>query len=147
MKVEKLDHIHIYVENLEKAKELFGRLLRTSFSPDIVVDELKIRTSFSPFGIELIEPTSPDSVVAKAMEKGGEGLYGLSFKVDDLEQAIAELQAEGCRLVGRVEVGGIKEAQFHPKDTCGVMIELCQYEELHGAAQAALRNKDKMSIS
>lgn len=138
MKVERLDHIHIYVNDLEKAKGLFSRILGTNFSPTISEEKgLKILSSLSPLGIELIQPISPDSAVAKTIERRGEGLAGVSFKVADIEQAITELESQGLRLVGRVEEGNIKEAQFHPRDAFGVMLELCQYEEQHGAFLAA----------
>jgi len=138
MKVERLDHIHIYVKDLEKAKDTFSRVLGTAFSPYLTVKDIQIRATLSPLGLELVESTSPDGVVAKAIQHGGEGLYALSFKVPDLEEAIKELQSMGMRLVGRVEVGNIKEAQFHPKDCNGVMIELCQYQEHSAAAVAVL---------
>ena len=139
MKVEKLDHVHVYVKDLEKAKGFFSRLLSTNFSPDFAEEEdMKVRTSLTPLGLELIEPTSPDSAVAKIIERRGEGLAALSFKVTDIEQAIAELESQGLRLIAKVEFGNIKEAQFHPGDAHGVMLELCEYEEQHGAALAAL---------
>ncbi len=138
MKAERLDHIHIYVKDLEKAKDTFSRILGTTFSPNIEVEDMQIRSALSPLGVELIESASPDGVVAKAIERRGEGLYALSFKVPDIEEAVNELQSMGLRLVGRVEEGNIREAQFHPKDCHGVMIELCQYQEHSGAAIAVL---------
>jgi hypothetical protein len=61
----------------------------------------------------------------------------LSFKVPDIESAIAELQSQGIRLVGTVNYDHLKEAQFHPQDWHGVMLELCQYEERHPCYYAA----------
>lgn len=128
--------MHIYVKDLEKAKSFFSRTLGTSFSPTLSSEEFN--ASLSPLGIELIEPSSPDSAVAKSIERRGEGLACVSFKVDDIEQATTELESQGLRCVARLEAGKIKEAQFHPRDAFGVMLELCQYEEQHGAYLAAL---------
>ena len=138
MKVEKLDHIHVYVKDLDQAKDFFCRILGTTFSPNIAAEDVQTRSSLSPLGVELIESTSPTGIVAEAIKRRGEGLYAISFKVPDIEEAIKELQSMGLRLVGRVEVGRIREAQFHPKDSHGVMLELCQYEEQSGVALAAL---------
>lgn len=139
MKVEKLDHVHIFVKNLNEASRFFSNLLGTRFSAAIKVEEGKLRSVLSPLGLEIIESTSPDGVVAKLIEHRGEGLYALSFKVPDIEQGIAYLQSQGMRLVSRLGAGKVKEAQFHPKDSYGIMIELCEYEEEHGAAVAALK--------
>jgi len=139
LKVEKLDHVHIFVNDMEKAKELFSRILGTNFSPTLSEEEvLKIESSLSPLGIELIASAFPDSAVSKTIEHRGEGLAGISFKVSDLEQATMELESQGLRPIGNIEMGNIKEVQFHPADTCGVLLELCQYEEQHGAYLAAL---------
>jgi len=70
------------------------------------------------------------------IERKGEGLYGVSFKVPDIEQGITALESRGVRLIRRIETGKAKEAQFHPKDSYGVLIELCEYEEEHGIAVA-----------
>jgi hypothetical protein len=72
------------------------------------------------------------------VEKRGEGIVAISFKVSNLDEAVEVLQSKGLRLVGRINLGHIREAQFHPKDAHGVMIELAEYQEEHGAARAAL---------
>lgn len=136
--VEKLDHVHIYVKSVEKAKTFFSSLFGTSFSDTIVEENMKVRTVIDSLGLELIEAASQDSPVAKIIAKRGEGIAALSFKVSDLEAAIQELQNKGLRLVSRVKLGSLKEAQFHPKDSYGVMIELCEYDEKSQTALAAL---------
>ena len=83
--------------------------------------------------MEIIEGVSKDSAVTKTIEHRGEGLAAISLKVPNIEEAIAHLESLGIRLVRRIESGKIKEAQFHPKDTFGVMLELCEYELEHGA--------------
>lgn len=138
MKAERLDHIHIYVKDIEKAKKTFSKALGTTFSPVILPKDLPIKSVMSPIGLELIEPIDSNNAVGKALERGGEGIYGLSFKVPDIEEGIKALQAQGMRLVGRVNEGRIKEAQFHPRDAHGVMIELCEYEDVSLGGLAAL---------
>jgi methylmalonyl-CoA/ethylmalonyl-CoA epimerase len=138
LKVERIDHIHVAVKDLDKAISFFSQILGTNFSNTINVEKYTLKSVISPLGLELIESTSPEGVIAKFIERKGEGVSAISFKVPNLEEAIAELQSKGLRLVGRVEQGRLKEAQFHPKDAFGVMIELCEYEDVHGAAQAAL---------
>ena len=111
----------------------------TKFSDDLFEPNLKTRSKIDPLGVEIIESTSPDGVIAKFLRLRGEGLNAISFKVADLDKAVEELQAKGLRLVNRVEGGNLREAQFHPKDSFGVMIELAEYNEVHGAVLAALK--------
>ncbi len=139
MKIEKIDHIHIYVKDMDKAKTLFEKMLNTVFSANIEDEKYAIRSSLEPLGVELVSSMTLDGPIAKDIEKRGEGVHGISFKVDNLEEATAEMIAKGFKVVGRVNVGGLKEVQFHPRDTFGVMIELCEYQEIHGAARAALQ--------
>ncbi len=139
MNIEKIDHIHIYVKDMDKAKALFEKMLNTAFSANIEDEKYAIRSSLEPLGVELVSSMTPDGPIAKDIEKRGEGVHGISFKVNNLEEATAEMIAKGFKVVGRVNVGGLKEVQFHPRDTFGVMIELCEYQELHGAARAALQ--------
>ena len=139
MKVERVDHIHIAVRDLGKAIPFFEDILGTKFS-DTIRDEktFQLRSVIDPLGLELLQSLTPDGVVARSIEKKGEGIHAISFKVPNLEEAVKELQAKGLRLVGKITLGRIKEAQFHPRDAHGVMIELCEYQEEHGAARAAL---------
>lgn len=115
MKVERIDHIHFAVKNLDKATRFFEEILGTKFSEDIVAPEGKVRSRIDPLGIEIIESTSPDGLISKFIESRGEGLHAISFKVSDLDKAVEELQAKGLRLVGRLKVGNLVEAQFHPR--------------------------------
>lgn len=111
----------------------------TKFSQVIFAEKFDLKSVLDPLGLELIQSTSPEGVIAKFIKHWGEGLHAVSFKVPNLDEAIAELQAKGLRLVGRIDLGGIREAQFHPKDSFGVMIELCEYQEEHGAVRAIFR--------
>ncbi|MFC2066760.1 VOC family protein [Chloroflexota bacterium] len=143
MKAE-LDHIHIVVKDVDKAVAFFELLLGISFTKDMQSKELAKKwhyrsrmASLGTIGIELLQPTSPESLFARFIERRGEGIQAISLKVDDIEDAIKEMQTSNIRLVSTLEHGGLKEAQFHPKDAFGVMIELCQYQAVPGATLAA----------
>ena len=138
MKVEKMDHIAIFVKDLDKAKKLFSDLLGTEFTEPVMVEQLGFRQTLEPLGIEFVESTSPDGPIAKTIELKGEGVGLIGLKVPDLEEAVAEMESRGFRLVSRVEQGQLKAAQFHPKDTFGVMIELLEYKEKHPITIAML---------
>ena len=133
MKVEKIDHVHIFVKDLDKATKLFEEILGTKFAKPHSIEDMDIRFTLDPTGLEIVEGISENSPVTKAIERRGEGLAAISLKVPDIEQAITHLTSLGIRLLERIESGKIKEAQFHPKDTFGVMLELCEYEPEHGA--------------
>ncbi|MFC1999360.1 VOC family protein [Chloroflexota bacterium] len=131
MKIEKLDHVHIFVRDLDAAIRRFEDLLGVKFEEPVTEDlqQFGARAAFALPGLDVGQPTSPDSSVAKVIDRMGEGLVGgVSFKVADIEPAIAELQSKGMTLLGRLEIGGIKEAWFHPKDAFGLAIELCEYD-------------------
>lgn len=142
MKVEKIDHLHVYVKDLDKAVAFFSNVLGTKFAgPMEAKAPLNLRTYLDPLGIELVAGTTPDGLVAKTIEKKGEGLTAICFKVPNLDEAVAELQAKGLKLVGTLSMGNLREAQFHPKDSYGVMIELCEYQATQGAVVAARESK------
>ena len=128
MKVEKIDHIHVYVKDLDKVVEFLSDLLGTKFTAPMDLREHNMRAAVDTLGLEVMESTSPDGVVAKTIERRGEGIAAISLKVPDIEEAIAHMQSRGLRLISRLGHGKLKEAHFHPKDSYGVMIELCEYD-------------------
>ena len=139
LKVEKVDHIHIYVNDLQKAVEFFSDVLGTKFGATIRDEKtFGLKSAIDPLGLELIEGIGPQSPICRHVAKKGEGLAAISFKVANLDEAVEVLQSKGLTLVGRIKLGHIREAQFHPRDAHGVMIELAEYEEEHGASRAAL---------
>jgi methylmalonyl-CoA/ethylmalonyl-CoA epimerase len=82
--------------------------------------------------VELLESTAPDGPIAKYLEKRGEGIQHIAFRVDNLEEALAELKDKGIRLIDekpRQGAGGAKIAFLHPKSTHGVLIELSERED------------------
>jgi len=136
MKIEKIDHIAIMVQDLKKAEKFFGELLETRFAALGEIKEMDARSMMEPSGIEIIEPLSLDGVSARTLQKRGEGLSLLSLKVADLDEAMAEMKSRGIRLTAQGQRGKLRMAIYHPKDTFGVMIELIEYETQHPAVSA-----------
>jgi len=126
MKVQKIHHVSIMVKDLEKAGKLFSNLLGIEFSGPYENEELDVRFLTSTIGINLATPFLPDGPSARALARRGEGLAMLVLNVPDLEKAIADMEAHGIRSIGREDRISEKVASFHPKDLCGVMIELTQ---------------------
>lgn len=129
---EKIDHVGIAVSDLEKAVEFYKDQLGLDFKGTEVVDEQKVKVAFFPVGeskIELLEPTDPDGPVGKFIEKKGEGVHHLSFRVSNIEEKLKALKDQGVALIDekpRYGAGGAKIAFLHPKSTGGVLVELCE---------------------
>jgi methylmalonyl-CoA/ethylmalonyl-CoA epimerase len=132
MKVLKVDHIGIAVKSIEETKKLYSDLLGLDHAGSETVAEQKVTTAFFPVGdteVELLESTAPDGPIAKYLENRGEGVQHIAFRVENIEEALAELKAKGIRLIDekpRRGAGGAKIAFLHPKSTYGVLVELCQ---------------------
>lgn len=129
---KKINHIGIAVKNIENAVPFYRDILGMNFEGTEEVAAQKVRVAFLQVGesrIELLEPTSPDSPVAKFLEKNGEGIHHLAYEVDNLETALAELRAKEVRLIDqspRKGAHGASIAFVHPKASGGVLTELCQ---------------------
>ncbi|HBI57091.1 MAG TPA: methylmalonyl-CoA epimerase [Firmicutes bacterium] len=132
---KKIDHLGIAVEDLEVAVQLYRDTLGLEYAGEETVAEQKVKTAFFPLGessIELLEPTDPDSPVAKFIAKRGAGIHHIALRVDDVAKAIEELTARGVRMIDAVPrdgAHGAKIAFIHPKSTPGVLVELCQRKE------------------
>lgn len=130
--IEKIDHLGIAVKSIEEALKIYTDILGLKVTGEEVVEEQKVKTAFIPVGeskIELLESTAPDGPIAKHIEKRGEGIQHIAFKVDNIEKALKSLKQKGVRLIDekpRFGAGGAKIAFIHPKDTKGVLIELCE---------------------
>lgn len=133
MKVEKLDHVHVYVKDLEKAIKLYEDILGEKASGFMIEQKDHVKCVIFPCGVELISSLTPDGPVARAIAAGGEGLKAISFKVTDIDKAKEDLKSKGLRMVGEVAPGKLREILFHPKDACGVMIEINQQQMPHHA--------------
>jgi methylmalonyl-CoA/ethylmalonyl-CoA epimerase len=128
----KVDHIGIAVSNLEESIKFYEDVLGLKLHGTEVVEEQQVKVAFLPIGdteVELLEPTTPDSPIAKFIEKKGQGMQHIAFRVDDIEAALEDMKAKGVRLIDekpRYGAGGAKIAFLHPKSTNGVLIELCE---------------------
>jgi methylmalonyl-CoA/ethylmalonyl-CoA epimerase len=132
MALNKIEHLGIAVKNLQLSDALFTKLLgREPYKHEEVASE-HVLTSFfmqGPNKIELLQATSPESAIAKFIEKKGEGLHHVAFDVDDIHAEIERLKAEGFTILNPVPKKGADNKLIcfvHPKDTNGVLIELCQ---------------------
>ncbi len=132
MKILKIDHLGIAVNSIEDGKNLWMDALGLHFEGTETVEEKKVTTAFFPVGeseVELLESTAPDGPVAKFLEKKGPGVHHVAFRVENIEEALAELKEKGVRLIDetpRKGAGGAKIAFLHPKATNGVLVELCE---------------------
>ena len=132
MKVIRVDHIGVAVNSIDAALKFFSDTLGLKVEGSETVAEQKVTTTFMPVGdteIELLQSTAPDGPIAGFIEKKGEGVQHVAFVVDNIEAALKELEAKGVRLIDKVPrmgAGGKKIAFLHPKDTNGVLVELCQ---------------------
>ncbi|MGZ3607479.1 MAG: methylmalonyl-CoA epimerase [Syntrophales bacterium] len=132
MKIIKVDHIGVAVNSIEASLKFFANTLGLKLEGQETVAEQKVTTAFMPVGdteVELLQSTAPDGPIAGFIEKKGEGVQHVAFLVDNIEEALKELEAKGIRLIDKVPrmgAGGKKIAFVHPKDTYGVLVELCQ---------------------
>ena len=132
MKPTVVDHIGVAVKDLQKALAFWENSLGIPCVGVEEVAEQKVRTAFLPVGdteVELLEPTSDESPVAKFIEKKGEGIHHIALRVDNVEAALADLKEQGVRLIDekpRYGAGGADIAFVHPKATGGILLELSQ---------------------
>lgn len=132
VKVERIDHVGIYVKDLDKAVKVLEDLFSLKFSPTFGPEDEDVVQVMDPLGINLLAPKTADGPMAKLIERRGEGLSSLTFKVPDIEKAIVELTSFGIRQVNRGQYSeNAKWATFHPKDIFGVFINLVEYHALH----------------
>ncbi|MHA1864197.1 MAG: methylmalonyl-CoA epimerase [Candidatus Thorarchaeota archaeon] len=132
MAVEKIDHIGIAVESIEKWIGFYRDVLGLEYAGSEEVPEQKVKVAFLTIGdskIELLEPTSEDSPIAKFLEKRGSGVHHIAIQVDDIEAAIARHHDVGAKLIDdkpRIGAHNMKIAFIHPKASGGVLLELCE---------------------
>jgi len=132
VKVLKVDHVGIAVENLEDTLAIYTGILGLELHGTEVVEEQKVKTAFLPVGdteIELLSSTDPEGPIGKFVAAKGQGVQHVAFRVADIDAALAELKAKGVRLIDekpRYGAGGARIAFLHPKATNGVLVELCE---------------------
>src|SRR5579871_922685 len=126
-----IDHLGIAVKSLSSAKAIYEKL-GLAVSPEEVVEQEKVRLVMVPVGesrLELLEPTSDDSTIAKFIARRGAGLHHVCMKVPDLAAAVAKLKHEGVRLVSdeiKTGAGGHRYVFVHPSSAGGVLLELVE---------------------
>ncbi len=129
---KRLTHIGIAVKSIDKSSELFSKLFGIKQGHSEEVNDQKVRAAFFKIGesgIELLEPTGPDSTIARFIEKKGEGVHHLSFEVDDIDAEIARLRKAGFQMIdekARPGADGYRIAFLHPKSTNDILIEISQ---------------------
>lgn len=128
----KIEHIGIAVKNLAAAIPTYERLLNAGcYKTEKIISE-NVNTAFFKQGeskIELLESIADDSAIRKFIEKRGEGLHHIAFEVEDIVLEMKRLQEEGFTLINQEPKKGADNKLvcfLHPKDACGVLIELCQ---------------------
>jgi len=133
MDISHIEHLGIAVKSIEDSLPYYEGVLGLKCYNIEVVEDQKVKTAFFKVGqtkIELLEPTSPDSTIAKFIEKRGEGIHHIAFSVaDGVANALGEMESKGVQLIDKAPrkgAEGLNIAFLHPKSTCGVLTELCE---------------------
>lgn len=130
--MNKIEHIGIAVKDFSISIPLFEKLLNTMCYKTELVETENVNTAFFETGeskIELLQSTKEDGVIAKFIEKKGEGIHHIAFDVDDIYAEMKRLQNEGFVLLNETPKKGADNKLvcfLHPKNTNGVLVELCQ---------------------
>ena len=126
-----IDHLGIAVRSLAQSKAFYEKLGLKPM-PDEMVEQEKVRLAMVPVGesrIELLEPTSDDSPIARFLTKRGEGLHHVALHVTDLPHVVEQLKSSGVRLINdqiQIGAGGHSYVFVHPTSAGGVLLELCE---------------------
>ncbi|MEH7106263.1 methylmalonyl-CoA epimerase [Bacillus sp. JJ1764] len=130
--IKKVDHIGIAVKSIEAALPFYTEVLKLPLIGIESVDNQKVRVAFIKAGetkLELLEPTSEESTIAKFIEKRGEGIHHVALCVESIEERIKEMKENGITMIdehARTGAGGAEIAFMHPKSASGVLYELCE---------------------
>jgi len=134
MELTHIEHIGIAVKNIEEQLPYYEGVLGLKCYNIETVEDQKVKTAFFMIGqtkIELLEPTSEESTVAKFIEKRGEGIHHIAFATKNLGESLREIEAKGVRLIDtqpRAGAEGLNIAFLHPKSTGSVLTELCEHQ-------------------
>ena len=135
MKVTRIDHISLAVADLDKAREIYEKVLGLELDTIYIAEKEKIKVARYYLGgvaIELMEATSPEGDVAKFLEKNGEGIFVVSYEVSDVDEALHELKSQGYTLIDekpRHLLGARYAFTLHPTELCGVLTEIIDYRK------------------
>ncbi|MBT2698685.1 methylmalonyl-CoA epimerase [Bacillus sp. ISL-40] len=136
--IKKVDHIGIAVRSLEHTLPFYTDVLNLPLLGIEEVETQLVRVAFLEAGgtkIELLEPTSEESTIAKFIEKRGEGIHHVALGVVSIKERISEMKEKGIRMIDdqpRPGAGGANIAFMHPKSTSGVLFELCEKKGMKG---------------
>lgn len=131
--ISKIAHIGVAVKNLKDAEKFYSEVLSLNISDRETHGELM--ASFIPIGdtrIELLQSMTPTGVISKFIEKKGEGVHHIAYQVDDINKALADLQAKGIELIDKQPRKGAhnsKIAFINPKSSYGILVELVEPEK------------------
>jgi len=136
-KVKRIDHLAVIVDDMEKTLSFWQDALGMKLSHVEDVPAEKSKVAFFPVGgceIELVEPTTSDSGLARYLEKRGSGMHHVCLEVDDIEGMLAQLKEKGIQLINEIPVlgsNGKRYAFVHPKSANGVLVELYELPVTH----------------
>ncbi|MEH6988847.1 methylmalonyl-CoA epimerase [Cytobacillus firmus] len=134
--IKKVDHIGIAVRSIDEALPFYTETLKLEFLGLEEVDSQGVKVAFIKAGetkLELLEPTSEESPIAKFIEKRGEGLHHVALGVDSIQERINEMKEQGIRMLQdepKIGAGGAHVAFMHPKSTGGILYEFCEKKGL-----------------
>jgi methylmalonyl-CoA/ethylmalonyl-CoA epimerase len=135
MEITHIEHIGIAVKSIEEQLPYYEGILGLKCYNIETVEDQKVKTAFFKVGqtkIELLEPTSEESTIAKFIEKRGEGIHHIAYATKNISEALKEVESKGVRLIDREPRGGaegLSIAFLHPKSTGSVLTELCEHPE------------------
>jgi methylmalonyl-CoA epimerase len=135
MDITHIEHIGIAVKSIEEQLPYYEGVLGLKCYNIETVEDQKVKTAFFMVGqtkLELLEPTSEESTVAKFIEKRGEGIHHIAYATKNVNDALREVEAKGVRLIdqqARAGAEGLRIAFLHPKSTGSVLTELCEHPE------------------
>ncbi|MDD4159146.1 MAG: methylmalonyl-CoA epimerase [Proteiniphilum sp.] len=135
MEITHIEHIGIAVKSIEEQLPYYEGILGLKCYNIETVEDQKVKTAFFRVGqtkIELLEPTSEESTIAKFIEKKGEGIHHIAYAAKNIPEALKEAEEKGVRLIDRQPRGGaegLSIAFLHPKSTGSVLTELCEHPE------------------
>lgn len=135
MEITHIEHIGIAVKSIEEHLPYYEGILGLKCYNVEIVEDQKVKTAFfmiGPTKIELLEPTSEESTIAKFIEKKGEGVHHIAYATKNVNEALKEVEEKGVRLIDREArdgAEGLRIAFLHPKSTGSVLTELCEHPE------------------
>jgi len=130
--MNKVEHIGIAVKSLAVSIPLFAKIINTKCYKTEEVESEKVSTAFFRTGetkVELLESLEPNGVIARFIEKKGEGMHHIAFEVENIEEEMVRLREEGFIFINETAKRGADNKLIcflHPKETNGVLIEICQ---------------------